>query len=230
MVYKIGTVNVLKAAFDEGIRRVVVTSSGITLSDGETDKNKTFSESDWGDVNKVNSFNFNGYHKSKILAEKAAWDFYEKHKRDGFKLATVLPSFTIGPILSPINKSTVSLIYTGFDKSLEKIPTMMGPVCDVRDVALAHLRAAQLDEAVGHRFIVTSDNRYLSTGEILKIIEQGGYELNKNIIEPLDKDEYKNTRIDNSNLRKILKIEPTDLKKSALDMAKSFFEYGIVKK
>ena len=219
----------MKAAFDEGIRRVVVTSSGITLSDDETEKNKTFTESDWGDVNKVNSVTFNGYHKSKILAEKSAWDFYEKHKKDGFKLSTVLPTFTIGPVLSSINKSTVSMFYVGFDKTLANIPTMMGPICDVRDVALAHLRAAQLDEAVGRRFIVTSADRYISTAEIFKLIEQGGYELNKNISDPLNKEEYKDTRIDNSNLRKILKIEPTDMKKSALDMAKSFLEYGIVK-
>jgi hypothetical protein len=33
-----------------------------------------------------------------------------------------------------------------------------------------------------------------------------------------------------SNMRKILKIEPTDIKKSTLDMVQSFFDYGIVKK
>lgn len=220
----------LKAAFNEGIRRVVVTSSCITLYDNQTDKNKTYSELDWGDANKVNPYPFAGYHKSKLRAERAAWDFYEKHKKDGFKLSTVLPWFTIGPILSPINKSTVSMIYAAFDKSLENIPTMMQPVCDVRDVALAHLRAAQLDEAVGHRFIVSSTDRYFSTNDIFRIIEREGYELNKNIVEPLDKDDYKNIRVDNSKIRKILKIEPIDLKKSALDMTKSFFDYGIVKK
>ena len=219
----------MKAAFDEGIRRVVVTSSGITLNDDETDKNKTFSESDWGDSKKVTS-KYAGYQNSKILAERAAWDFYEKHKKDGFKLSTILPFFTFGPILSSINKSSVSFFFPGFDKNAEKVHTLMGPLGDVRDVALAHLRAAQLDEAVGQRFIVTSTDRYLSTAEIFKIIEKEGYELNKNITEPLNKDEYKLTRIDNSKMRKILKIEPTDLKKSAIDMAKSFYEQGIVKK
>jgi nucleoside-diphosphate-sugar epimerase len=208
----------------------VVTSSCITLYDDETDKNKTFSESDWGDVNKVTNKFVKTYHKSKIHTEKAAWDFYEKHKKDGFKLATVLPSFTIGPVLSSFNKSSVRMIYSAFDKSLPNILTMMASICDVRDVALAHLRAAQLDEAVGHRFIITADDRFPSITEIFKIIEQAGYELNKNIAEPLDKEEFKNTRVDNSIMRTILKIEPTDIKKSTLDMVQSFFEYGIVKK
>ena len=106
----------------------------------------------------------------------------------------------------------------------------MSPICDVRDVALAHLKAAQLDEAVGHRFIIASDDRYLSNAEIFRIIEQAGYELNKNIDDPSNKDDYKNARIDNSNMRNILKIEPTELKKSVLDMVQSFFEYGIVGK
>ena len=207
----------------------MVTSSTITLSDDQTDKNKTFSESDFGDVNKITS-PYPGYQKSKILAEKAAWDFYEKHKKDGFKLLTILPSITIGSVLSSINKSTVSLFYAGFDKTLPNIPSMMGPICDVRDVALAHLRAAQFDEAVGQRFIITSDDLYRSTNEIFKIIENEGYELNKNISDPWNKEHYKNSRIDNSNMRKILKIEPIDLKKSVLDMVKSFFDYDIVKK
>ena len=220
----------MKAAFDEGIRRVVVTSSIVTLFDDQLEKNKTYSDLDWGDYTKISSEKFSGYQKSKILAEKAAWDFYEKHKKDGFKLATVLPSFTIGPVLSSFNKSSVGMILSGFDKSLEKVFTMMAPICDVRDVALAHLKAAQLDEAVGHRFIIASDNRYFSSTEIFRIIEKAGYELNKNISDPLDIDDHKNQRMDNSKMRKILKIEPTDLKKSSIDTAKSFFDYGIVKK
>ena len=107
---------------------------------------------------------------------------------------------------------------------------MAAEISDVRDVALAHLRAAQLDEAVGQRFIVASVDRYVSTAEIFKIIKDAGYDVNKNIHDPANFDDFKNLRIDNSKLRKILKIEPTDLKKSSIDMAKSFYEYGIAKK
>ena len=219
----------MNAALEEGIKRVVVTSACITLSDDQTEKNKTFTESDWGDVNKVTS-QYAGLHKSKILAERAAWDFYEKHKKDGFKLSTILPSLTIGPVLSSINKSSVSLFYPGFEKNVEHVHNIAAEISDVRDVALAHLRAAQLDEAVGHRFIVASVDRYVSSAEIFKIIKDSGYDVNKNIHDPANFDDFKNLRFDNSKMKDILKIEPTDLKKSALDMAKSFYEYGIVNK
>ena len=220
----------MNAALNEGIKRVVVTGSCITLQDDHVENNRTYSESDWGDVNKITPQPIASYQKSKIHAEKAAWDFYEKHKKDGFKLATVLPSFSIGPIISSINKSSVNMFFPSLDKTLEDLHSMIVPVCDVRDVALAHLRAAQLDEAVGHRFIIASDDLYHSTADILRIIENEGYKLNKSIVDPLDKDEYKNTRIDNSNMRKILKIEPIEIKKSALDMIRSFFEFGIMNK
>ena len=222
--------NVLNAAIEEGIKRAVVTSSIVTVYDDKSDKNKTLSESDWGDVNNV-TLQFNkSYQKSKIYAEKAAWDFYEKHKKDGFKLATILPTFTIGPVLSSFNKSSVGLICSSFDKTIPHLFNLMQPLCDVRDVALAHLKAAQLDEAVGQRFIITTTDRFLPISDIFRIIEQFGYELNKNYTEPLDKDEYKNTLIDNSKMRKFLKIEPIDIKKTTLDMVQSFFEYGILKK
>ena len=43
----------MNAAVEEGIKRAVVTSSTIALYDDKTDKNTTFSESDWGDANNV---------------------------------------------------------------------------------------------------------------------------------------------------------------------------------
>ena len=220
----------MNAAVEEGIKRAVVTSSTIALYDDKTDKNTTFSESKWGDANNVTNEFVRTYHKAKILSEQAVWDFYEKHKKDGFKLATVLPSFTIGPILSSFNRSSVTVFLMGFDKSSGFVPSLMGPLCDVRDVAAAHLKAAQLDEAVGRRLIITNDDIFHSSLEVFKIIEEAGHELNKNIADPEDKDEYKNSRIDNSTMREVLKIEPTDIKKTILDMVQSFFDYNTVEK
>ena len=87
----------LKAALDSKVRRVVVTSSALTIYNflEETDKNYTFSEKDRVPAEKAGM----AYQKSKILAEKAAWDFYEQHKRSGkcFELITIHPGFVMGP-------------------------------------------------------------------------------------------------------------------------------------
>ena len=48
------------------------------------------------------------------------------------------------------------------------IPHVQYPVVDVRDVAEAHLKAVQIEEAKGKRFILISENLWLvEIGEIL---------------------------------------------------------------
>lgn len=225
--------NVLRASLEEGVKRVVVTSSGLTVVSGShIEKNKTYSEDDWVDPKTISpSFPFAGYETSKIMSERAAWEFYEEHKKQGkcFELATILPTFVIGPISSAFNVSSVSVFARAFDKSVEKVMASTAPLCDVRDVALAHLRAAQLDEAVGHRFIIASTPKILSTIEVFEIMREAGYELTR-IEDRLDKSTFESATIDNTKMRTILKIEPTELKKSVLDMAESFVKYGIAKK
>lgn len=44
---------------------------------------------------------FSVYCASKIIAERAAWDFIEKEK-PSFDFATVLPAFNFGPILHEV--------------------------------------------------------------------------------------------------------------------------------
>lgn len=54
-----------------------------------------YTEQDWPDLSKITY----AYAKSKILAEKAAWDFVEEKKRNGemcFELSVINPSFVMG--------------------------------------------------------------------------------------------------------------------------------------
>ena len=54
-----------------------------------------YTENDWGDLKTAQP-----YTKSKILAERAAWDFIEERKKANlkvFELATINPSFIFGP-------------------------------------------------------------------------------------------------------------------------------------
>ena len=65
-----GTRRVLQACTESGsVRRVVLTSSVAAV--GNSDANgSVFSETDWSDPGSLRS-----YAKSKVLAERAAWDF-----------------------------------------------------------------------------------------------------------------------------------------------------------
>src|SRR5271170_7791060 len=67
-----GTLRVLRAAREAGVKRVVLTSSFAAIGYGQKPTDRPFSEEDWTDPN---GGNVSAYGKSKTLAERAAWDF-----------------------------------------------------------------------------------------------------------------------------------------------------------
>lgn len=218
--------NVLKAALDSKVRRVVVTSSALTIYNflEETDKNYTFSEKDRVPAEKAGM----AYQKSKILAEKAAWDFYEQHKRSGkcFELITLHPGFVMGPPLTVSGCTSVAMFSSLFAQ--EKTNSFATPACDVRDVALAHIRAAQIPEAAGQRILVLSSTNQLTNTFITDTLRKAGYKAAQvdDNSDPLGNNKPK---FDNSKMRNILKIQPIELKKSILDMAESLVRFGVIK-
>jgi len=80
------------------------------------------------------------YAKSKVLAEKAAWDFCENLPADEkIELVTILPGLVIGPALCGPGFTSAKAIQ--FIMSGMGLPRISVSVVDVRDCALAHLRA-----------------------------------------------------------------------------------------
>ena len=66
-----GTLAVMRAAAKYRVKRVVYTSSGLTVYIKKQENMKAvYNEEDWSDMEVLGA-----YEKSKILAEKAAWDF-----------------------------------------------------------------------------------------------------------------------------------------------------------
>src|ERR1700756_3436153 len=70
-----GTLRVLRAARDAGVRRVVLTSSFAAIGYGHPPQDAPFDETTWTDPNGDDVL---PYVKSKALAERAAWDFIAK--------------------------------------------------------------------------------------------------------------------------------------------------------
>ena len=76
-------------------KKVVITSSVAAIGLGHTDK-MTFNEADWSKMDGLNA-----YCKSKMLAEKATWDFLKELPADEkFDLVTINPGLLIGPNLN----------------------------------------------------------------------------------------------------------------------------------
>ena len=66
-----GTLRVLRAAREAGVKRVVLTSSFAAIGYGRPPQSQPFDETSWTDL----TGRVSAYVKSKTLAERAAWDF-----------------------------------------------------------------------------------------------------------------------------------------------------------
>lgn len=148
------------------VKRVVITSSFASIVNPFKGNwpGHTYSEADWNPITHEQALEnpSNGYRASKTFAEKAAWEFVEKEK-PGFTLSTMCPPLVLGPIvhylnsLDALNTSNQRIrdIYQG--KAKDEIPeTGTFLWVDVRDLALAHVKAMELDDAANKRFFVTA--------------------------------------------------------------------------
>lgn len=146
-----GTLRVLRAARDAGVRRVVMTSAIGAVAYGHPDRNTPFTESDWTNVDA----GIAPYQKSKTLAERAAWDFVAGDGR-GLELATVNPTAVLGPVLGPDYSPSLNGIARMLDGSMPALLPFATGYVDVRDVASLHMLAMTEPAAAGERFIATA--------------------------------------------------------------------------
>ena len=91
-----GTLRVLKAARDAGVKRVVMTSSISAIVFGHGGRAKPFTEEEWSD--ETSRADTSPYDRSKIIAERAAWAWKNEEGRS-LEFATVNPGFVLGPAL-----------------------------------------------------------------------------------------------------------------------------------
>ncbi|QRV84238.1 NADPH-dependent methylglyoxal reductase GRE2 protein [Ceratobasidium sp. AG-Ba] len=161
-----GTTEILKSVKAHGpsVKRVVVTSSFASIVDLAQGNRPgyAYSEKDWNPITfeSAQKDTVAGYYGSKKLAEKAAWEFMETESPN-FELVTLCPPMVYGPVLQEVpamnklNTSSTAFysIFTGETKEL-KFPGVWLWV-DVRDIALAHVRAIEKPGVGGQRFLIS---------------------------------------------------------------------------
>jgi dihydroflavonol-4-reductase len=161
-----GTLNVLRAAAAAGVKRVVLTSSMAAVSD-EPVKGKIFTEKDW---NERSTLERNPYYLSKMLAERAAWEFAGRSK--SFELVVINPFMVIGPSLGPGLNTSNAILRDILRGVFPGIIGLSWGFVDVRDVAHAHVLAMEVPKASG-RYLCASET--LSMGEIVALLKESGY-------------------------------------------------------
>jgi nucleoside-diphosphate-sugar epimerase len=133
-------------------------------------------EANWTNPNEKG---LSAYEKSKLLAERAAWDFI---KREGGELefTTINPVAILGPSLSSHISGSFGLLEHLLDGSMRAIPNIPLNIVDVRDVADLHIRAMTNPDANGQRFIASADGQ-ISLPEIAVLLKNKKTEVAKQI-------------------------------------------------
>lgn len=218
-----GTTNLMSSvAQNKGtVKRVVVTSSVAAVHGGSgiaaPAQGGVYSEADFNSTSTVE--NGEAYWVSKTKAEQVAW---EQAKQHGLDLVTVLPNFVLGPMVS----TRVDGLSVGFIKGWLEGKASDGPalVCDVRDVAAAHVLAVENPAAKG-RYIV-SNAHAMSPKFISDTLKERfpGFAIPDGLdVTSTEKD------INNSKVQAELGLSITPVKSTLVDMAVAAIQLGIAK-
>ncbi|KAK6234579.1 hypothetical protein SCA6_009916 [Theobroma cacao] len=152
-----GTLNVLTAAKELGVKRVVVTSSisAITPSPNwPADKIKA--EDCWSDIEYC-KHNELWYSISKTLAEKAAWEF---SKEKGLDVVVVNPGTVMGPNIPPTLNASMFLLLRLLQGCTDTYQDIFMGSVHFKDVALAHILVYENSSATGRHLCVEAISHY----------------------------------------------------------------------
>ncbi|KAB8303675.1 hypothetical protein EYC80_005065 [Monilinia laxa] len=236
----IGTTSILHAIkkYAPSVKWVVVTSSFAAIVNPFKGNwpDHTYSEADWNPITLADAPKnpSNGYRASKTFAEKAAWDFLKKEKPN-FTLTTINPPLVLGPIvhylnsLDALNTSNQRIRDLLQGKWKDELPdTGIFLWVDVRDLALAHIRAIEMPDAADKRFFVTEG--YFSNREIAEIVRRNFPEYAKELpgedVKGGGQPEGGVYKFDNSRAVDVLGLKFRGLEESVVDTVKSLKAVG----
>ena len=242
-----GTRNVLNACAGAGVKRVVLTSSIAAISVGlvgakNHEESVPYTEKDWSVENECPP-----YEKSKMLAERAAWDLLKALPDDKkFELVVMNPGYVMGPLLSQDSgQGSKAAIVSILNGEFPGVPAVNFPIVDVRDVAAAHIKGLEADGAPNHRFLLVSHNVWmLEVAQQLKAeFESQGYKIKtgklpkpivwlSSFFDESARSIYACLNhvltYDVEPMRSILGINPLPSEQTIIEMAYSLIELGIV--
>ncbi|XP_076036188.1 uncharacterized protein LOC143022089 isoform X1 [Oratosquilla oratoria] len=242
-------VRVLKKLQESSVKKIIVmSSSAAVVAETTPEADKVYTEEDWSDPE---SATIDPYSKSKVLAEKAAWDFVkELPEEEKIELCVINPAFVLGPALLESHKGATSMNFMTqvMNRAYPAVPRISFAICDVRDVAKAHVQALKNPAAAGHRHIICTDTLWLRemTTTISKEFRPQGYSVPtgqlpyvlcwiaaafnrsmKSFILPRIGKQFK---FENKRMVEVLGVEPTAVESTLHDMVYSLVDLGILRK
>ncbi|KAJ6961662.1 cinnamoyl-CoA reductase 1-like [Populus alba x Populus x berolinensis] len=210
-----GTKNVIMAAAEAKVRRVVFTSSiGTVYMDPNRSPDVVVDESCWSDLEYCKN--------TKTVAEQDAWDVA---RNKGVDLVVVNPVVVLGPLLQPTVNASILHILKYLTGSAKTYANAVQAYVHVRDVAVAHILVFETPSASG-RYICFE--KMLHRGEVVEILAKFFPEYPI----PTKCSDEKNPRKQNYKLTnqkiKDLGIEFVPVKQCLYETVKSLQEKGIL--
>jgi nucleoside-diphosphate-sugar epimerase len=168
------------------------------------------------------------YLVSKVIAERAAFDFV-KDEKPQFTVSTICPPMVYGPLrhavdsMDKLNTSSKE-VYDLYNGSADSVrDTAFYAFCDVRTLAQAHFRAYESEKAAGQRYL-TSDGPYTFQW-MANIIRDKFPELKDGTPEGKPAETLPDVyRLDCSKVQKELGIEFYSLEQTVVDTVNSLRE------
>jgi nucleoside-diphosphate-sugar epimerase len=228
-----GTLSVLRGALKHKVKRVVVTSSGLTVGMKKPENAKPkYNEDDWSDLEALMP-----YEKSKWLAEKAAWDFVQNLPAgSNLELVVCIPGLVQGPALIQSDFSSSNYMKTMMLGFLPAFPRISFPIVDVRDVAQGHLQAIKVVEAANKRIIlIEGTHRWRDLSEHLRAHFGDVYPFKTEEMAECPPGNLrfqvmweKRSEFDNSRSKTVLGIQYHDIKDTLVSMATQMIDDGVL--
>jgi dihydroflavonol-4-reductase len=239
---KEGTLRVLKAAADAGVKRAVLTSSLAAVSGGHpADNARVYTEDDWSIVERCPP-----YPKSKTLAERAAWDFVASLEGDApMELCVINPGAVLGPILNRHYSTSGEVVRKLLARELPGTAKVGFAWVDVRDVASAHIAAMTTPGAAGQRFCCAIEFSWID--EVADILAgrfgpEGWTVPTRKLpnfmvrvvamfdptVKTVVSDLGRVRRVSSDRIRSVLKWQPHSLEEMVVSMGETMIQQGIV--
>ncbi|KAK9804387.1 hypothetical protein WJX72_010574 [[Myrmecia] bisecta] len=203
------------------VQKVVITSSIVAVYNlFGSPTNRVFTEADWNEESKPDAGGLESYAVSKVLAERVATELADKA---GVGLVHINPSWILGPVTPPIGVgfSVQTILKTLFEGGADLPQPAIALKVDVRDVALAHIRGAEIPSAKG-RYIISHETT-TSVRTLTNILKKRFPGLKFG-----DGEDFPPQRVvDTSKARKELGLQLIPLEESLVDAALTEFQLGI---
>lgn len=155
-----GTRNVIASIRKAGtVKTLVLTSSVAAIAGDGLPEHHVFTEADW---NNTATLKDDPYPLSKTLAERAAWDLHRAlPEAERFRLVAMNPVVVQGPLYTRAHyRSSPNMIGDIVFGGFPACPRIFLNLVDVRDVALAHLRALERPAAEG-RYLLHAEGLWM---------------------------------------------------------------------